>query len=106
MSKGQSMQEYLSYFLKILIDLFSVGEKVEEKIRILILLASLLSLYKSLMTTLLVGKNTIKMDEVTTVILQNEVLKRENPASSLGGSSSLVVSRRARGGRRSDRRLQ
>ena len=45
------------------------------------------------MTALLVGKSTIKIDEVTTTILQNEVLRRENPASnSGGGSSALVVS--------------
>ena len=66
----------------------------------LVLLASLLSLYESLITTLLVGKSTIKMDEVTAVILQNEVLRRDNPASSsYGGSTTLVVFRRARDGR-------
>ena len=56
------------------------------------------------MTALLVGKSTIKMDEVTTVILQNEVLKKKNPASSSGNSSTLVVSRGVGGNRRSDRR--
>ena len=41
---------------------------------------------------LLVEKSIIKIDEVTMVILQNEVLKRENPtSSSSNGSSSLVI---------------
>ena len=100
------MQEHLSHFQKIFTDLLSVSENVEEKTRALILLASLLPLYESLVTALLVGKSTIKMDEVTTVILQNEVLRMENPASSSGGSSSaLVVSEGAGGCRQSGRRL-
>ena len=71
----------------------------------LILLESLTPSYESLVTALLVGKSTIKMDEVTAAILQNEVLRRENPASSSGvDSSALVASGGAGGGRRSDRR--
>ena len=41
------MQEHLSYFQKILTDLLSIGEKVEEKIRVLVLIA-LLSLHMNL----------------------------------------------------------
>ena len=63
------MQEYLSYFQKILTDLLNVGEKVEEKTIALVLLASVSSSYESLMTALLVEKNTIKMDAVTMIIL-------------------------------------
>ena len=44
----------------------------------LVLLASLLLSFESLVTALLVGKSTIKMDEVTVVLLQNEILRREN----------------------------
>ena len=60
--EGQSVQEHLSHFQKILTDLLSVGENVEEKTRMLILLASLFPSYESLVTALLVGKSTIKMD--------------------------------------------
>ena len=69
MDKRQSVQEYLNHFQKILIILLNVGEKVEEKIRALVMLASLSPSYESLVTALLVEKSTIKMDEVTTVIL-------------------------------------
>ena len=41
MIKGQSVQEHLSYFQKILTDLLSVGEKVKKKIKALVLLALL-----------------------------------------------------------------
>ena len=82
MDERQNVQEHLSYFQKILIDLLSVGEKVEEKTKALILLASLPPSYKSLMITLLVEKSTIKMDKVTTMILQIEVLKNMSQSQS------------------------
>ena len=63
------MQEYLSQFQKILTDLLSIGEKIEEKIEVLVLLASLSLSYESLVTALLVEKSTIKMDEVIVTIL-------------------------------------
>ena len=69
MTEGQSMQEHLNHFQKIFTDLFSVGEKVEEKTRALVLLKSLLSSYEFFVTALLVKKSTIKIDEVTVVIL-------------------------------------
>lgn len=104
MDEGQSVWEHLSNFQKILTDLLSIGEKVKEKTRTLVLLASLPPSYESLVTALLVKKSTIKMDEVTAVILQNEVLRRKNPASSSdGGSSALAVFGGAGGNRRSGR---
>ena len=70
----------------------------------LVLLASLLLSYESLVTALLVGMSTIKMDEVTTMILQNEILKWKNQASSWdGGSSALAIYEGASGSRQSDR---
>ena len=36
MAEGQSMQEHLSHFQKILTDLLSVGENVEKKTRVLV----------------------------------------------------------------------
>ena len=68
------MHEHLGNFQKILTDLFSVGEKIEEKIRVLVLL-SLLSPFESLVIALLVGKSTIKMDEVTSALLQIKILR-------------------------------
>ena len=70
------------------------------------MLALLPPSYESLVTALLVRKSTIKMDEVTAAILQNEVLRMENPTSSSNDSSALVVSGGVGGGRWSDRRSQ
>ena len=70
------------------------------------MLASLPPSYEFLVTALLVEKSIIKMEEVTMVILQNEVLRRENLALSSGSSSTLVVFEGAGDGRQSDRRLR
>ena len=96
------MQEHLSNFQKILTNLFSIGEKVEEKTKALVLLSSLPP-FKSLMTALLVGKSTIKMEEMTYVLLQNEVLRRENRTSSSDSDSALAMTKGCGGRRRSDR---
>ena len=99
------MQEHLSHFQKILIDLLSVGEKIEEKTRASVLLALLPLSYEFLMIVLLVRKSTIKMDEVTMAILQSEAPRRENPtSSSSSGSSALTIFGRTDGGRWCDRR--
>ena len=91
MSEGQSVQEHLSNFQKILTDLLSVGEKIEEKTRALILLSSFSPSFESLMTTLLVATSTIKIDEVTSALLQNEILRWENRASSFSNDSTMTV---------------
>ena len=69
------MQEHLSNFQKILTDLLSVGEKVEKKTRTLVLLSSLPLFYESLVIALLLKKSTIKMEEIISALLQNEIFR-------------------------------
>ena len=73
MTEEQSVQEHLSHFQKILTNLLNIGEKVEEKIRMLVLLASLPP-YESLVTALLVGKSDIQMDEVVIHVIDETSL--------------------------------
>ena len=69
------MLEHLSNLQKILTDLLHFGEKVEEKIKTLVLLLLLPPSFESLVTTHVVEKSIIKIDEVTSALLQNEILK-------------------------------
>ena len=85
------MQEHLSNFQKILTDLLNIDEKVEEKTRALVLLSLLSSSFEYLMTALLMEKSTIKIDEVTFIFLQNEILRWKNRASSSDSDSTLMV---------------
>ena len=98
------MQEHLSNFQKILTDFLNVGKKVKEKTKVLVLLSSLLFSFASLVTALLVGKSTIKMEKMTSTCLQNKVLRWKNRASSSDGDSALTVIGGRGSGRRSDRR--
>ena len=75
MIEGQSVQEHLSNFQKIFTDLLSIDKKVEEKNRALVLLSSLSSSFESLVTALFMKKSTIKMEEVTSALLQNKILR-------------------------------
>ena len=97
------MQKYLSNFEKILVDLLSIGKKIGEKIRALVLLSSLSSFFESLVTVLLVKNSTIKMEAVTSVLLQNEILRWKNRASSSDANSTLVMTKGGGGRRRSDK---
>ena len=85
------MQEHLNNFQKILIDLLSIDEKIEKKTKMLVLLSLFSPSFESLVTALLMRKSTIKMEEVTSALLQNEILRRKNWTSSLSGDSALMM---------------
>ena len=55
------------------------------------------------MTAFLVKKSTIKMEEVTSALLQNEVLRWKNQTLSLDSDSTMMVSGGDGGRRRSER---
>ena len=57
----------------------------------LVLLSSFFSSFESLMIALLVGKSTIKIDEVTSLLLQNKILRWENRSSNSDGDWALAV---------------
>ena len=57
----------------------------------LVLLSSLFSYFEYLVIALLIEKSSIKMDGVMFALLQNEVLRQENRASSSSNDSDLVV---------------
>ena len=100
------MQKHLSNFQKILTNLLSTSEKVEEKTRELIFLSSLLLFFESLVTAFLEEKSTIKMNEVTSALLQNKILKYENRASSSGSDSALTMTEGGSGKGQSSRGSQ
>ena len=68
------------------------------------MLSSLSSFFESLMTVLLVEKSTIKMEEVTSALLQNEILRWKNRASSSGSDSAMMMSGGGDNRKWSDRR--
>ena len=53
----------------------TVKVKIDDKDKVIILLASLPKSYETLVTTLLVGKTTSTMDKVSTVLLETANMK-------------------------------
>ena len=68
--------EYLNFFNKVISELLIVDAKIDEEDKALILLSSLSESYYHIVTTMLYGKETLILEEVTSTLLSNEIRKR------------------------------
>uniref|UniRef100_A0A1D1Z793 Retrovirus-related Pol polyprotein from transposon TNT 1-94 n=1 Tax=Anthurium amnicola TaxID=1678845 RepID=A0A1D1Z793_9ARAE len=87
MSDGTDLLEHMNFFNKLISQLRSVDVKVEEEDQALILLSSLPKSFDHLVTTILYGKDTLKMEEVKYTLLSNEARTKSSGSS----SESLMV---------------
>ena len=78
MKKGTAMLGYLNFFNKIISELLAVNVKIDEEDKALILLSSLPESYDYIVSTMLYGKETLILEEVTSTLLSNEIRKRPN----------------------------
>ncbi|KAK8931256.1 hypothetical protein KSP39_PZI016816 [Platanthera zijinensis] len=92
MQEGGNLQEHFNVFNGLLSQLHVVGSKVEEEDKTLLLLTSLPASYKHMVTTLLYGKDTVGLEEVTSALLSSQMLK--DPT--LRGDQILVAHERGR----------
>lgn len=74
-------------------DLKCVGVKIEKKDQALLLLSSLPESYNHLVTSILYGKETLKMEEVTSTLIANESMEMPNSIEEL---SELFANERGR----------
>ena len=72
MQEGVNFMEHLSVFKGLLDQLARVDVKIEEEDQALLLLTSLPDSYDHIVTTILYGKDTVKMEEVEATLLSNE----------------------------------
>lgn len=92
MQEGGNLQEHFNAFNGLLSQLHVVGSKVEEEDKALLLLTSLPSSYKHMVTTLLYGKDTVGLEEVTSALLSSQMFKDPTPR----GDQILVAHGRGR----------
>ncbi|KAK2983908.1 hypothetical protein RJ640_020204 [Escallonia rubra] len=85
MDDGSDIRDHLNAFSKIPTKLLNVEVKIDEEDLAIILLSSLPSAYETLRTTLLVGKDTLTVDEVTTTLLETNSLKDSGGCSHANG---------------------
>ena len=92
--------EPLNFFNKVISKLLTVDVKIDEEDKVLILLSSHSQSYDHIVTTMLYGKETLILEEVTSTLLSNEIMKRPNQKEQTG-SSLVVMGRKEREGRKS-----
>ena len=97
MTEGTTVLEHLNFFNKVISELLIVDVKIdEEKALMLILLSSLPESFDHIVTTMLYGKETLILEEVTSTLLSNEIRKRLNQEEQTG-SGLVVIGRKGRG---------
>ena len=65
MNEGTAVLEHLNFFNKIINELLAIDVKIDEEDKALILLSFLLESYDHIVTTMLYGKKTLILEEVT-----------------------------------------
>ena len=82
MEEGTSVHKHLSEFNRLKAQVVSAGEKIGDEEQALLLLSSLPKSMKSLVQTILVGKTSLTLNEVSKVLVENDKwLGVENNAS-------------------------
>jgi len=92
MKEGTAVLEHLNFFNKVISEFLTVDVKIGEEDKALILFSSLSESYDHIVTTMLYGKETFILEEVTSTLLSNEIRKKPNQEEQTG--SSLVVTGR------------
>ncbi|KAG9450482.1 hypothetical protein H6P81_010447 [Aristolochia fimbriata] len=78
MAEGANLLDYINKFNNIVTRLLSIEVNLEEDDKVLIFLNSLPPSFEHLVVTILYGKETLDMDEVTSTLLSNELRKSPN----------------------------
>lgn len=76
MEMGGNLHDHINAFNQLVCQLLNADDKISEEEQALLLLASLPRSYKALVQTLLVGRTTLKLDEVTAALRENERMMR------------------------------
>ncbi|KAG5565105.1 hypothetical protein RHGRI_001111 [Rhododendron griersonianum] len=87
------MTEHLNDYNKILADLLNLDVEILDEDKALLLLNSLPKDYDHLSTTLMYGKDTIKFDDVSNALVNNEYRKRDMQAHGDSGEALSVRGR-------------
>jgi len=91
MSENISVRDHLDNFNRVILDLQSIGVKIDDEDQAIILLCSLPKSYENFIDTMLYGRDSITVNNVKDS-LQSKELKRR-VSSSNGDDAGLIVSR-------------
>ncbi|KAK2974751.1 hypothetical protein RJ640_010011 [Escallonia rubra] len=88
MDEGSDLGDHISEFNRLVSQLSSIDVKLEEEDQSILLLSSLPKSYETLKTTLLIGKETLLVDDVMSALMDSS---RVNGTSSSNQGDGLVV---------------
>ena len=76
MEMGGDLHDHINKFNQLVSQLLNARNKLSNEEQVLLLLASLPRSFKALVQTLLVGRSTLNLDEVTIALRENERIMR------------------------------
>jgi len=91
MQEGTPIKQYIEEFNKAVLDYQNVAKSLDTDHIAILFLCSLLDSYDCMRYQILYGTNSISMDDITSILLSKDLLRKSNMES--GQSKGLVVSR-------------
>jgi hypothetical protein len=91
--EGTSMPEHLNNLNKILADLQNLDVKIDDEDKAVVLINSLPDTYEHLATTLMYGKDTLKFDDVSNALTNDEYRRKDKQAHSRSSGALIVRGR-------------
>jgi hypothetical protein len=101
MIEGADLRQHINTFKQIISDMLRIDIKFEDEDKAMMLLTSLPASYEHLVTTLLYGKETLELEEVSGALLDHYQWKHKDSAESSG--EGLVVKGYQDCGRKKDK---
>src|SRR5436190_11611011 len=99
MVEGTPLKQHLDVFNSIIMDLGNIDIKVESEDQALIVLSPLLASYESFVDTLLYGKDTISLDDVSNALKSKELKKSYSDGRDVSESHGRKDHKRTNGPR-------
>uniref|UniRef100_A0A2N9IUP8 CCHC-type domain-containing protein n=1 Tax=Fagus sylvatica TaxID=28930 RepID=A0A2N9IUP8_FAGSY len=101
MTEGEDLRQHINTFKQIISDMLRIDIKFEDEDKAMMLLTSLPASYEHLVTTLLYGKETLELEEVSGALLDHYQRKHKDSVESSG--EGLVVKGYQDRGRKKDK---
>uniref|UniRef100_A0A2N9HC61 Integrase catalytic domain-containing protein n=1 Tax=Fagus sylvatica TaxID=28930 RepID=A0A2N9HC61_FAGSY len=101
MTEGADLRQHINTFKQIISDILRIDIKFEDEDKAMMLLTSLPASYEHLVTTLLYGKETLELEEVSGALLDHYQRKHKDSTESSG--EGLVVKGYQDRGRKKDK---
>uniref|UniRef100_A0A2N9G1G5 CCHC-type domain-containing protein n=1 Tax=Fagus sylvatica TaxID=28930 RepID=A0A2N9G1G5_FAGSY len=101
MTEGADLRQHINTFKQIISDMLRIDIKFEDEDKAMMLLTSLSASYEHLVMTLLYGKETLELEEVSGALLDHYQRKHKDSAESSG--KGLVVKGYQDRGRKKDK---